>query len=173
VVRTETSARGNGDIVAVRTGGDSTVDVAATGAAELSPALSPDGRWVAYLSNESGGNEIYVKPFPNVDAGKWQVSNGAFASPVWSRDGKELYFIDAGYRLVAAQIGTGAGFTVSELRPLFDVSRFVPEIYHPTFDVTKDGRFIFAGARSSATARSSRLVEVDNWFADVRARAAP
>src|SRR4029079_18550605 len=84
VVRTETATRGAGDILAVRTTGDSTpVPLAASQFAELSPALSPDGRWLAYVSDEAGAPELYVRPFSPGDAGRWQVSNEGGSSPVW------------------------------------------------------------------------------------------
>jgi dipeptidyl aminopeptidase/acylaminoacyl peptidase len=60
---------------------------------EIQPQLSPDGRYLAYASNESGAMEIYVRPFPDVNAGKWQVSTGGGNSPRWSPDGKELYYL--------------------------------------------------------------------------------
>jgi tRNA A-37 threonylcarbamoyl transferase component Bud32/WD40 repeat protein len=170
LVRTETGAAGNGDIVAVSTKGDTnTVPVATTGFSELQPALSPDGRWVAYVSNDAGINEVYVRPFPNADAGRWQVSNGGGGSPVWSPDGKELYFIDAANRLVAAQLAPGAAFSVSELKPLFDATRFSYAGFHQAFEVTKEGQFVFLGP-IGPVAPTIRLVQVDNWFADLKAK---
>jgi serine/threonine-protein kinase len=59
---------------------------------EFEPALSPDGRWIAYTSNETGRNEVYVRPFPNADAGRWQVSNAGGRLPRWAHDGGELFF---------------------------------------------------------------------------------
>lgn len=58
---------------------------------EMSAEVSPDGRWLAYQWNESGQDEVYVRPFPNVDAGRWQVSTGGGTRPVWSRNGRELF----------------------------------------------------------------------------------
>ena len=75
LVRTDNGQAGAGDIVAVRTSGDSTpVPVASSPYTELHPALSPDGRWLAYTSNESGIDEVYVRPFPDVGSARWQVS---------------------------------------------------------------------------------------------------
>ena len=174
LVRTETGASGNGDILALSTTGDSAqVRVAASAFSELQPALSPDGRWVAYVSNEAGTNEVYVRPFPNSDAGHWQVSNGGGGSPVWSADGKELFFLNGADRLIAAQLGSGPTFSVTELKPLFDATRFSYIGFHQAFEVTKDGRFIFLGPVGSVTARTTRLVQVDNWFADIKARLKP
>ena len=59
---------------------------------ETVPQVSPDGRWMAYTSDETGQNEIYVRPFPEVNEGKWQVSTGGGDSPLWSPDGRELFY---------------------------------------------------------------------------------
>ena len=174
LVRTETGSAGNGDILALSTAGDTgIVRVATSNFSELQPAPSPDGRWVAYVSNDAVTNEVYVRPFPNADAGRWQVSNGGGGSPVWSPDGKELYFIDAANRLVAAEIGTGPAFSVSELRPLFDATRFSYTGFHQAFEVTKDGQFVFLGPIGPVVSQAVRLVQVDNWFADLKAKMKP
>jgi serine/threonine-protein kinase len=171
IVRTETGSAGNGDILAVPAHGDSVpVRVATSPFAELEPTLSPDGRWVAYTSNEAGADEVYVRPFPNTDAGRWQVSNGGGTDPVWSPDGRQLYFIRGGSRLIAAQVAAGPTFSVPELRTLFDVSRFTWDGFHQLYDVTRDGRFMFLGP-FGPTARGARLVEVENWFAELDAEA--
>ena len=65
---------GNGDIMAAQVGDTSVVTLVSTPARETSPALSPDGKWLAYASDESGTFEIYVRPFPNVATARWQVS---------------------------------------------------------------------------------------------------
>ncbi len=174
LVRTETAAAGNGDILAVSTNGDSpVVPVATSTFTELQPALSPDGRSAAYVSNESGINEIYVRPFPNAEAGRWQVSNGGGGSPVWSADGKELFFLNGANRLIAAQLASGPAFHVSELKPLFDATRFNYLGYHQAFEVTRDGRFIFLDLVGSAAVEAIRLVQVDNWFSDIKAKLKP
>ena len=84
---------GQGDLGVLAVEGDRMADtVLDTESVEARPALSPDGGWLAYASNESGQEEIYVRPFPNVDDGKWQVSTAGGASPVWSPDGQELFY---------------------------------------------------------------------------------
>ena len=154
--------------------GDSAVVPVATSVfTELQPALSPDSRWVAYVSNEGGVSEIYVRPFPNAAAGRWQVSNGGGASPVWSADGKELFFLNGANRLIAAHIEPGVAFHVSELKPLFEATKFNYLGFHQAFEVTSDGRFIFLDLVGSAAAEAIRLVQVDNWFADLKAKLKP
>jgi serine/threonine-protein kinase len=173
LLRTDDGAPGAGDIVGLRTSGDTTpVPLVASSFTELHPAVSPDGHWLAYASNESGINEVYVRPFPSTSGGRWQVSNGGGMEPRWSPDGRELYFLDGSVRLVAATIRAAAsGVDVTDLRPLFDASGMAIDIFHTSYDVLPDGRgFIFARQRSERSAMQPALVEVENWFADVRAR---
>ncbi len=88
---------------------------------EQMPAISPDGRWIAYQSDETGGNEIFVKPFPNVDDGKWQVSTNGGQDPVWSPVGRRLFFWEVDRRIAVAEVETAPTFsqgTPTELFPL-------------------------------------------------------
>ncbi len=173
VARTDNSAAGLGDIVGIRTSGDTTpVPLVATKFRENQPAVSHDSRWLAYTSDESGTNEVYVRPFPEISGGRWQVSTGGGSQPVWSADGRELFFVDGATRLVAATLQTAPSFTVVGLKPLFDVTRFVVDPFHQSYSITPDGRsFIFAHIRSSGGAPGLlRIVLVENWFADLRAR---
>jgi len=171
LVRTDNSQAGNGDIVAVSATGDSTViPIATSPFIELQPAMSPDDHWVAYVSNDAGHNEVYVRPFPTSDGSHWQISNGGGGSPAWSSDGKQLYFLDAGNRLIAAQISTVPTFHVTALIPLFNAIRFNYISYHQAFDVMPDGRFAYLDQPGQSATDPVPLVEVDNWFADLRAK---
>jgi Tol biopolymer transport system component len=98
--------------------------------------FSPDGRWVAYNSDESGRSEVYVRPFPS-GSGTWQVSTAGGALPNWSRDGKELFFLSLDFKLMAAPISTDPKFHAGAPVPLFAV--------HPggggtVYDVASDGQ---------------------------------
>jgi len=171
LVRTETGSAGNGDVLAISTSGDSTVvKVATSQFTEVQPTFSPDGKWVAYVSNDAGSNNVYVRPFPNTDAGHWQISTDLGDSPVWSVDGKELYFIGRDSRMFAATITTAPSFAVTGLTPLFSATEFSIVGYHQSFEVTPTGEFVFLGVRAAPAARAKPLVVVDNWFADIRAR---
>jgi Tol biopolymer transport system component len=88
---------------------------------ELNGQFSPDGRWVAYETNESGRFEIVVQPFPSL-TGKWQVSTSGGIQPRWSPDGKELYFVSPDNRLMAVSIISGATFAAATPVPLFSVT---------------------------------------------------
>ncbi|MDX2207845.1 MAG: protein kinase [Gemmatimonadales bacterium] len=173
VVRTDNGTAGAGDLVGIRTNGDTTpIPLVASKFTEMHPALSPDGRWLAYISDESGSNEVYVRPFPATSTGRWQVSNGGGSSPVWSPDSRELFFIDIANRMVAAELNTTIRFEVVGLHPLFDVRNYTQDVFHQSFDVTADGQsFIFMRQRSSGAGGSQpAVVLVQNWLTDLDAR---
>ena len=129
---------------------------------ERGGVFSPDGRWVAYMTNETGRPEIYVAPFPWTGA-KWQISNGGGADARWRADGKELYYFDfAG--IAAAQVdGTGSEFKVGGSKPLFRLPlRGLSREYSPTHD----GQRFIAIAASEGTSQSLTLVQ--NWAAELK-----
>ncbi|MEO5800171.1 MAG: protein kinase [Gemmatimonadales bacterium] len=174
LVRTDNGAAGNGDIYAVRTEGDTTpLPLAITQFTEIQPTLSPDGHWMAYVSNETGINEVYVRPFPAAEAGKWQVSNGGGNSPVWSPNGQGIFFLNEAFRMMASAVSTTPTFHVTGVTPLFEARRTNYIGYHQSFDVTHDGHFAYFDAMAAYVANRPRLVQVDNWFADLRARQQP
>ena len=78
------------------------------------PAVSPDGRWLAYISDETGTNEVYVTSFPNMDSGRWQVSTDGGVMTFWTRSGRELFYVDSNGGLIVAQFDTDSGFQVGE-----------------------------------------------------------
>lgn len=82
--------------------------------------LSPDGRWLAYQSNESGQNQIYVQPFPELDSGRWQVSPAGGAEPAWARNGRELFYLDGAGGLMTVPIQTQPAFSAGNPTKLFD-----------------------------------------------------
>ena len=90
----------------------------ATSFAEYRPELSPDGRWLAYTSEESGQSEIYVRPYPDVEAGRWQVSTNYGNEPQWSADSSTLFFI--GFNsMMATRVTPGSTFEFATPEPLF------------------------------------------------------
>jgi Tol biopolymer transport system component len=173
LLRTDNGAVGAGDIVGVRTSGDTVpVPLVASEFSELHPALSPDGRWLAYASDESGVLEVYVRPFPNTSAGRWQVSNGGGVEPVWSANGREIIYVGQSGRLLAAQVNAADNFFVNELRPLFDASALDFDGFHQSYAITADARhFIFSSSGVAGQLQSGpQLVWVDRWFADLAAK---
>jgi eukaryotic-like serine/threonine-protein kinase len=172
VLRTDNGAAGAGDIIGVRTGGDTTpVPLVADQFTELHPAISPDGRWIAYTSDESGNEEVYVRAFPATATGRWQVSNGGGFQPRWSSDGRELYF-GSGDRLIAAQVRTTPGFEVTRLEPVLNAAGFPSDRFHQTYDVFPDAKgLLFARPwRTGPSVATPTVVEAENWLLDVQAR---
>ncbi len=121
------------------------------------PRVSPNGQWLAYESNETKRNEIYVQSFPK-PGGKWQVSTDGGTSPVWSRDGKELFFRGANGKLMVVGVRSGPGnkFDNDLAKPLFDLPGGAG-----TFDVNKDGRFLIPAPVGQST--SAPITVVVNW----------
>ena len=153
VLRTS-AASGSGSqglrsIVAFRPGEDTAVvPLLATQFAEHAPALSPDGRWLAYVSNETGQEEVYVRSFPDVNAVKVPVSSGGGAGPRWAQDGRELFFL-RGDTMVAARVETDSEFRVLGQEPLFEVPLDFLSVGSASwmgannfYDIAPDGRFL-------------------------------
>ena len=103
--------------------------------------FSPDGKWVAYASNETGKWEIYVTSFPEA-RGKWQVSAGGGEQPRWREDGKELFYLSSDGKLMAAPVTTGANFDASTPVALFQATPRQPVPIYDLFvyDVSRDGQ---------------------------------
>ena len=163
-----------GDIVTLSMDGEgATEDLIATAAHEESPMVSPDGRWIAYVSDESGRNEVWARPFPNVDDGRWQISTGGGIMPVWAQDGRELFYqvkenADAPLRLMAAAIETEPTFRHGRPRALFEGPYYAGVM---SFDVSSDGeRFLMIKQDPAPTGESydqPELILVENWFEDL------
>jgi serine/threonine-protein kinase len=133
---------------------------------EWSPAFSPDGRWLAYVSDESGRNEVYVQPFPG-PGGKWAISTEGGSEPVWSPDGREIYF-RRGSELVAVPFGGSPELRVGQPRVLFE-SPYETVEGARNYDVSPDGKS-FVVVRSEGLATPDQFYVVLNWFGDLRAR---
>ena len=161
--------QGPGDIGVLAVEGDGGMElVLDTDFDERNPVISPDGRWIAYQSDEAGLIEIYVRPFPNIDEGKWQVSvNGGFA-PVWSPDGRELFF-DAGAGLMTAQVEIEPAFSPATPELLFDTGEFSGTA-GAVWDIAPDGRFLMVRSVGGQLLEGTQgLVFVEHWFAELQA----
>jgi eukaryotic-like serine/threonine-protein kinase len=130
-------------------------------------ALSPDSRWLAYSSNESGQVEVYVRPFPNTEEAKWQVSTRSGSMPLWSPTGRELYYQDIADSLAAVEILPGTTFSMGERRLLFPNTGFRRSLR--AYDVLPDGSFAMIRQNLGADA-SYELIVVENAFAELRDR---
>ena len=171
--RTDDTSPGAGDIVGIRLTGDtSAVPLASGPFTELHPALSPDSRWLAYTSNESGSNEVYVRPFPGTSGGRWQISIQGGTLPRWAPDGRRLYFVDPRANLIAAEVTTTPGFEVRDLKTILNNSNLLNDLYHQGYEVLPQGKGVMTlTVRASGSTRDApRLVMVENWFTDLKAR---
>ena len=180
--RTDIGDPGLGDILAVRTGGDTTrVPLLATPATEYLQALSPDGRWLAHLSNATGRPTLYVVPFPDVQGGRWEVPGLAPEAtglyPRWSRDGRTLFYVSFGDRLpgdalTAVEVSGGTPFRLGVPQPLFNLPpAFLDAGAASAYDVFPGGdRFLMLQTATGTEAGGRReLVLVENWLPEIRA----
>jgi len=127
---------------------------------EQDGAFSPDGKWIAYQSDESGRYEVYVQPYPATGA-KWQVSKDRGSAPRWRRDGKELFWLSEGGTLLAAEVTAGPAFQLATTRRLFETR--IQDIFE-RYAVSADGkRFLIPLLVESDANRS--LTAIQNWLA--------
>jgi dipeptidyl aminopeptidase/acylaminoacyl peptidase len=162
-------AGGGRDIFAMRLDGNSSsVELIASQFEERSPALSPDGKWLAYVSNEQGRSEVFVRPFLDAGAVKWQVSTAGGWEPLWANNGRELFYRSSADEFVAVEVGVEPSFAVRRQRTLFST-----EDYLSGYDVSPDDqRFVmvqfvmvqFVGE----TAETGEMIVVENFFEELR-----
>ena len=142
VIREDMQATGN-DLSVLSLQGERKVEaVLQTTFNELNGEISPDGRWLAYQSNESGQDEIYVRPFPDVTTGRWQITTGGGRQPLWARRGQELFFLGPTGALMSVAVETGTTFSAGNPVRLFEgpYYRGGSNVPGRTYDVSPDGK---------------------------------
>ncbi len=127
--------------------------------AERNGVVSPDGRWLAYESNDSGRFEISVRPFPDVNSGHWQVTSAGGTRPLWTRNGQELIYVSPTGALMS--VGVARGTSWAAMRPVLVVKEgyiTTPLVdLGRTYDVGPDGRFLMVkGSATDPTADACR-----------------
>ena len=128
--------------------------------------LSPDGQWLAYVSNESGAPEVYVRPFPAVDSARFAISVGGGVEPLWRRDGTELFFRNTRGDMFAVPVTTGRRFSAGTPKLLFSVAGLSVQDYHRSYDVHPDGkRFLML---ESGGSDATELDLILNWRVEVQ-----
>ena len=171
-----TTGSTNTDIGAIRLEDPSDYrPLVATDSLDSLPEVSPDGRWLAYVSEVTGQAEVYVRPFPDVESGRWVISRDGGLSPVWAPDGRELFYRAASSsgEMMAVTIDTESGFSAGAPTALFEgpylqvnIGRMRP------WDVAPDGRFLMvqeqAGGESGQEAPD--LVFIENWTQELLER---
>ncbi len=158
------------DIYAIRPGVDSVATpLVVTDAVERMPTLSPDGRWLAYVSNTTGRAEVYVRPFPEVNAAVWQVSTTGGSEPRWAHSGRELFFRTDARQLVSVPVTAGETFAWGEPQPLFSLENYRSADNGRMWDLAPgDQRFLMLRIVPSEV--PTELIVVENFFEELRAK---
>jgi eukaryotic-like serine/threonine-protein kinase len=138
---------------------------------ERNAALSPDGKWMAFESDLSDHFEVYVRPFPNVEAGQFQISTNGGVKPLWSPTGREIFYVSNDNRMMAVPVDTARGFSAGKPTVLFDGSSYFLGAVGRNFDVTPDGkRFVMIKNSPEAKGPAAVLTVVIDWAEELRAR---
>ena len=150
----------------------------ATASEEINAAISPDGRWLAYQSNASGAFEVYVRPFPGVESSQWLVSPAGGTEPLWSRDGRELFYRSPKGAVMRVPIVPGATWTAGAATQLvaaqsyhIDARPGTGPLVPRSYDVSPDGRrflMIKSSEVPAQTTTAPRIVVVLNWFEELK-----
>jgi Tol biopolymer transport system component len=134
---------------------------------EAVPRFSPDGRWMAYISDESGRYEIYVQPYPG-PGGKWQISTEGGTEPAWNPNGRELFY-RSGNKVMAVDIATQPGFVAGTPRMLFEGRYRSAPFPIANYDVSPDGqRFLMVKPSEQEQAVPTQINVVLNWFEELK-----
>ena len=135
--------------------------------------ISPDGRYLAYQSDESGRMEVHVRPFPHVDSDRWQISTGGATRPAWARSGRELFYLDESNALTVVPVRTsGTTFIAGHPAKMFDTTYVYPNPARH-YDVSPDGqRFLMLkeGAARDRNATPANMVVVQHWSEELKSR---
>ena len=164
---------GGRDILGMRPGTDSVPrPLLVTPFDEKAIALSPDGRWLAYESNETGRNEIYIRPFPHLEGGKWQVSSQGGRAPLWAHASGELFYLNLENEMTATRIGT-AGNPVGASQILFQLGpEYVVSENYTWFDIAPDDkRFLMVRVAEASVFDLNHVTVVDGFFEELTAKA--
>jgi serine/threonine-protein kinase len=167
VFRSEGGAQGSRRLLVVENGVDTVPRVLLQSRFDnFAMILSPDGHWLAYVSDESGAKEVYVRPFPNVDSARFAISVAGGLEPLWRRDGAELFFRTTRGEMFAVPVTTGQRFAQGAPRLLFSKPGLALQEYFRTYDVHPDGkRFLMLG---SGGVDATTLNVVFNWRAELQ-----
>jgi eukaryotic-like serine/threonine-protein kinase len=168
LLRTTTPMRGAGDVLRYRPGVDAApIPVLDSPRSEYTPSVSPDGRWLAYGSNESGRLEVYVVSFPTPDGRKWQISTDGGVASAWSPRGDELFFLDLRGNMNAVAVQTGAEFSAGETRVLFPAGDLATRaVSRRNYDVSGDAKRFLMVQRAGGS-YSAQLVVVEHFATEL------
>ena len=157
------------DIYGVRLPMDSAVvPLGVTEFQERSISLSPNGRWLAYVSNRTGSNEVFVRPFPDAGASLQQVSANGGTQPVWAHSGRELFYVNGDNELVAVQVSTNPGFALGQQEVLFSVAGYMRSASYAMYDVTPDDQRFMMLRIGADVAAAAEAILVTNFFEELK-----
>ena len=131
-------------------------------------SLSPDGRWLAYVSNRTGSNEVFVRPFPDAGASLQQVSANGGTEPVWAHSGRELFYVNGANELVAVQVSTDPGFAPGQQEVLFSVAGYMQSAFYVMYDVTPDDQRFVMLRIGAGVAAAAEVILVTNFFEELK-----
>jgi eukaryotic-like serine/threonine-protein kinase len=172
----DSGSGGNADVAMISLAAERPVTrLVQTSFVERNAEVSPDGRWMAYETNESGEFQVYVRPFPAVEEGRWQVSTDGGRQPVWTRNGRELVYVapDGAIMVVPVEVGRNVTFAAQAPARVGTGEGF----YHAwndvnqgrTYDVSADGnRFLRFKEERSPDATPPSIVVVQNWTEELK-----
>ena len=135
---------------------------------ETAARFSPDGRWLAYVSDETGRNEVFVQPYPG-PGGKSQISTAGGTEPAWNRNGRELFYRE-GDKMMAADITSQSALEVGKPRVLFEGRYAVSRIPFLNYDVSPDGQRFLMLKDSDQASEVTQINVVLNWFEELKRR---
>jgi serine/threonine-protein kinase len=137
---------------------------------ERNAEISPDGRWLAYQSDESGSYEVYVRPFPQVESGRWQVSSSGGTRPLWNRNGRELLYVSADSMLMSVPVQLlGTTFGYGSATRVVDLSEYNIGTEGRGFDISPDGRrFLVTRNDEAEPGGRAEINVVLNWTEELK-----
>ena len=172
LIVTETTAATGEDVMQVGLTGNHTVTpLVQSPFADRNGIVSPDGRWLAYEANDSGQPEIYVRPYPEVNSGRWQVSTGGGTRPLWSRTGQELFYVTPVGALLRASVERAASWVVTTpIRVLGEGAVMaLPGSLGRNYDISPDGqRFLVTKQVTASNAPPPQLVVVQHFDEELK-----
>jgi serine/threonine-protein kinase len=168
LVFTENGGDTGEDVMSLRLDNRQIEPLVKTAAAERNGEVSPDGRWLAYESNETAGRfEVYVRPFPDVNSGRWQISTNGGTRPLWARNQRELFYLAADGAMMQVGIERGPVWSTTAPTRLFEgrhLSNTAAAYPSRTFDISPDGRrFLMIKPGTQTGTAPTSLVAVQHW----------
>jgi Tol biopolymer transport system component len=162
---------GGGNLFAARTTGDTAlIDLVRESSIDVAPRVSPNGRWLAYLSDESGQRHLSVTPFPETRSARRLISTESVVSAWWSPDGRELAYMTSVGELTVAPVLTGAAFAVGEEQVLFNAGSLEGGPSFTSLVYSHDGRRFLAVLPVGQRDAPDELIMVENFMSEVKAR---